>query len=113
MMKSSFIGSWGAGIVRDNTGSYMGWWWTAVALGIFGALIHLFVDEGPVAPAAEKVSRSPIAAPVGLAVLMWVALSVATITPLVHGKSRVASGALFCWLSKASFVSSPSSYRAR
>ena len=94
----AFIGSWGAGIVRDSTGSYMGWWWTAVALGAFGALIHLFIDEGPVAPAVDKVPRSPIVAPVGVAVLMWVALSIATITPLIQGKGRVASGALFCWI---------------
>ena len=49
-------------------------------------------------PAVEKVSRSPVVAPVGVAVLMWVALSVATITPLVHGKGRVAPGSLFCWI---------------
>ena len=94
----AFIGSWGAGIVRDTTGSYMAWWWTAVALGIFGALIHLFINEDPVAPAAEKVSRSPVVAPVGVAVLMWVALSVATITPLVQNKESEFSGAFYCWL---------------
>ena len=93
-----FIGSWGAGIVRDTTGSYMGWWWTAVVLGIFGALIHLFIDEGPVPPAVENVSRSPVVAPVGVAVLMWVALSVATITPLVQNKESEFSGAFYCWL---------------
>ena len=76
----------------------MGWWWTAVALGAFGALIHLFIDEGPVAPASERVVRSPIVAPAGVAVLLWLALSVATITPLLHGKGRVAPGALFCWI---------------
>ena len=95
----AFIGSWGAGIVRDNTGSYMGWWWTAVALGAFGAFIHLFIDEGPVAPAAGKVTRSPIVAPTGVAVLLWLALSVATIAPLLHGKGRVVTGSLFCWVS--------------
>ena len=94
----AFIGSWGAGIVRDSTGSYMGWWWTAVVLGVFGALIHLFVDEGPAPPAVEKVSRSPVVAPVGVAVLMWVALSVATITPLVQNKESEFSGAFYCWL---------------
>tara|TARA_X000001036_G_C20572240_1_gene763155 strand:+ start:126 stop:512 length:387 start_codon:yes stop_codon:yes gene_type:complete len=95
----AFIGSWGAGIVRDNTGSYMGWWWTAVALGIFGALLHLFIDEGPVAPTVEKVSHSPVVAPIGVAVLMWLALSVATIAPLLHGKENEFSGAFYCWLS--------------
>ena len=94
----AFIGSWGAGIVRDSTGSYMGWWWTAVVLGVFGALIHLFVDEGPVPPAVEKVSRSPVVAPVGVAVLVWVALSVATIAPLFHAKNNEFSGAFYCWL---------------
>ena len=94
----AFIGSWGAGIVRDTTGSYMGWWWTAVVLGVFGALIHLFVDEGPAPPAVEKVSRSPVVAPVGVAVLMWVALSVATIAPLFHAKNNEFSGAFYCWL---------------
>jgi uncharacterized membrane protein len=94
----AFIGSWGAGIVRDSTGSYIGWWWAAVVLGVFGALIHLFIDEGPVAPASEKTSRSPVVAPVGVAVLLWVALSVATITPLIHGKATEFSGAFYCWL---------------
>ena len=94
----AFIGSWGAGIVRDTTGSYMGWWWTAVVLGVFGALIHLFIDEGPAPPAVKKISRSPVVAPVGVAVLMWVALSVATITPLVQNKESEFSEAFYCWL---------------
>ena len=94
----AFIGSWGAGIVRDSTGSYMGWWWTAVVLGVFGAFIHLFIDESPVPPAVDKVSRSPVVAPVGVAVLIWVALSVATITPLVQNKESEFSGAFYCWL---------------
>ena len=94
----AFIGSWGAGIVRDTTGSYMGWWWTAVVLGVFGAFIHLFIDESPVPPAVDKVSRSPVVAPVGVAVLIWVALSVATITPLVQNKESEFSGAFYCWL---------------
>ena len=94
----AFIGSWGAGIVRDSTGSDMGWWWTAVVLGVFGAFIHLFIDESPVPPAVDKVSRSPVVAPVGVAVLIWVALSVATITPLVQNKESEFSGAFYCWL---------------
>ena len=94
----AFIGSWGAGIVRDSTGSYMGWWWTAVVLGAFGALIHLFIDESPASPVVEKVPRSPVVAPVGVSVLMWVALSVATITPLVQNKENEFSGAFYCWL---------------
>ena len=70
----------------------------AVALGAFGALIHLFIDEGPVAPTAQTVSRSPVVAPVGVAVLMWVALSVATIVPFVNNKESEFSGAFYCWL---------------
>tara|TARA_B110000014_G_scaffold133303_1_gene92158 strand:+ start:103 stop:543 length:441 start_codon:yes stop_codon:yes gene_type:complete len=94
----AFIGSWGAGIVRDSTGSYMGWWWTAVALGIFGALIHLFIDEGPAAPANERVARSPVVAPAGVAVLLWVALSAATIAPLLQEDNSEFSGAFYCWI---------------
>ena len=94
----AFIGSWGAGIVRDNTGSYTGWWWTAVALGVFGALIHLFIDEGPVAPSVKKVPSSPVIAPIGVAVLMWVVLSVVTITPIVQNKENEFSGTFYCWL---------------
>ena len=94
----AFIGSWGAGIVRDNTGSYMGWWWTAVVLGAFGALIHLFIDEGPVTPAVKKAPRFPVVAPIGVTVLMWVALSVGTIAPLVNNKENEFSGAFYCWL---------------
>ena len=69
-----------------------------MVLGVFGALIHLFIDEGPVSPIVEKVPRSPVVAPVGVAVLMWVALSVATITPLVQNKENEFSGAFYCWL---------------
>jgi predicted MFS family arabinose efflux permease len=43
----AFIGSYGAGQVRDAAGSYTAWWWVAVALAVFAAVLHLFIDEGP------------------------------------------------------------------
>jgi len=43
----AFIGTWGAGAVREATGSYTPWWWVSIALAVFGAVVHLFIDEGP------------------------------------------------------------------
>ena len=45
----SFLGVWLAGWLFDTTGSYDGVWWAGVALGLAAAVIHLPIDERPVA----------------------------------------------------------------
>lgn len=46
------LGAWLGGSLFDITGSYDITWWTAVALGIFAALIHYPIDERPIERAA-------------------------------------------------------------
>ncbi len=41
----AFLGAWWAGRVFEVSGSYETVWWTAVALGIMAALIHLLIDD--------------------------------------------------------------------
>ena len=53
----SFVGVWLGGWLHDMTGSYDPVWWAGVALGLFAALIHLPIDERPLArnlAAADK-----------------------------------------------------------
>lgn len=45
----SFLGVWLAGWVHDATGSYDLMWWAGVALGFAAALVHLPIDERPLA----------------------------------------------------------------
>ncbi len=45
----SFIGVWLGGLLYDNTGSYNGMWWAGVVLGIIAGLIHMPIDEKPLA----------------------------------------------------------------
>ena len=51
----SFLGVWLGGVVYDRTGSYDPVWWMGVALGRLAALVHLPINEGPLArPAAAS-----------------------------------------------------------
>ena len=45
----SFLGVWLGGWLFDTTGSYDGVWWAGVALGLAAAVIHLPIDERPLA----------------------------------------------------------------
>lgn len=45
----SFIGVWLGGALYDLTGSYDGMWWAGVVLGLLAALLHLPINERPVA----------------------------------------------------------------
>ncbi len=45
----SFLGVWLGGYLHDRTGSYDPVWWAGVALGLLAALIHLPIDEQPLA----------------------------------------------------------------
>ncbi len=67
----SFIGAWLGGVVVDITDSYLLMWWLAVALGVFAAVMHLLIDEGPVdePPPDRRLPLIPSAAATVLVVL--------------------------------------------
>ncbi len=45
----SFAGVWLGGYLYDTVGSYDGVWWAGVALGLLAAIIHIAIDEKPLA----------------------------------------------------------------
>ena len=45
----SFLGVWLGGYLFDTSGSYNGVWWAAAAIALVTAVIHIFIDERPVA----------------------------------------------------------------
>ena len=45
----SFLGAWLGGVTYERTHSYDGLWWISIALGIFAALVHLPINERPLA----------------------------------------------------------------
>ena len=45
----SFLGVWLGGRLYDATGSYDGIWWAGVVLGLAAALVHLPIDDRPIA----------------------------------------------------------------
>jgi predicted MFS family arabinose efflux permease len=52
----SFLGVWLGGVIYDRTGSYDGLWWLSVALGIFAAVVHLPINEAPLARLSAKTA---------------------------------------------------------
>lgn len=50
----SFLGVWLGGRLYDTTGTYDAVWWAGVVLGITAALIHLPINERPLARLAEE-----------------------------------------------------------
>ncbi|MFX4223103.1 MAG: MFS transporter [Thalassobaculum sp.] len=51
----SFAGIWLGGYLYDTVGSYDGVWWAGVALGVLAAVIHLPINEKPLARLAPAV----------------------------------------------------------
>ena len=45
----SFLDVWLGGYMYDKTGSYDSVWWSAAAIALMTALIHIFIDERPIA----------------------------------------------------------------
>lgn len=45
----SFMGIWLGGRIFDETGSYNGMWWASVVLGVIAAIVHLPINEKPLA----------------------------------------------------------------
>jgi len=48
----SFMGAWLGGKLYDSTGTYDVVWWIAIALGVFGAIVHLPIREQAIARVA-------------------------------------------------------------
>ncbi|MEM9633205.1 MAG: MFS transporter [Pseudomonadota bacterium] len=53
----SFLGVWLGGKLYDETGSYDAIWWCGIVLGILAALIHLPIQEKPVARLAAEPAQ--------------------------------------------------------
>ena len=51
----SFLGVWLGGRLFDATGSYDAIWWAGVVLGLAAALIHLPIDDRPIARACPPI----------------------------------------------------------
>ncbi|MFT5113465.1 MAG: MFS family permease [Parasphingorhabdus sp.] len=51
----SFTGIWLGGKLYDSTGSYDGMWWAGVVVGVIAAIIHIPINEKPLA----RLSPSP------------------------------------------------------
>ena len=45
----SFMGVWLGGRIFDQTGSYDGMWWAGVIVGLLAAIVHLPINEKPLA----------------------------------------------------------------
>jgi predicted MFS family arabinose efflux permease len=54
----SFTGVWLGGRIFDATGSYDAIWYGAVALGLASALIHLPIDDKPLARLTAAGSKA-------------------------------------------------------
>jgi predicted MFS family arabinose efflux permease len=50
----SFLGVWLGGRLYDTTGTYNAIWWAGVVLGLLAALIHLPINERPLARLAPE-----------------------------------------------------------
>lgn len=79
----AFAGAWMGGELADAVGSYDPVWWVAVSLGIFSAVIHFFVDEGPV----------PEPPPPGVGIRLRPAGGIAALMVLLGSAGAVASTA--------------------
>ena len=45
----SFLGVWLGGMLYDQTGSYDAMWWAGIGFGVFAALVHLPINDTPLA----------------------------------------------------------------
>ena len=50
----SFLGVWLGGVLYDRTGSYDMMWWAGIFFGVFAAIVHMPIDEKPLARLALR-----------------------------------------------------------
>ncbi len=66
----AFVGAWMGGTLTDRFGTYQPVWWVAVGLGVFAAVVHLLIDEGPVPqPPPPVPGVAPILGPAAVVVV--------------------------------------------
>ena len=53
----SFLGVWLGGRLYDQTGSYDGMWWAGIVAGVVAAIIHIPIDEKPLARLSAQPAR--------------------------------------------------------
>ena len=56
----SFLGVWIGGYLYDTTGSYDNVWWSAAAIALVTAAIHVVIDERPVKRLRNVNTPSPV-----------------------------------------------------
>lgn len=66
----AFIGAWMGGVLADNSGSYDPAWWTAVALAVFAAVVHLFISDEPEPEEPAPAGRRILAPGMGVVVIV-------------------------------------------
>ncbi|MCB1800692.1 MAG: MFS transporter [Gammaproteobacteria bacterium] len=54
----AFLGAWWAGHMFDASGSYSVVWWTAVALSVAAAAIHVAIDDRPRSPISSAAEAA-------------------------------------------------------
>lgn len=54
----SFLGVWLGGYLFDITGTYDAVWWVGVALGLLAALVHMPIDERPLARLSQPLDQA-------------------------------------------------------
>jgi len=55
----SFLGVWLGGYIYDESGSYNIVWWAAASIALLTAIIHIFIDERPVARVRAQIQVTP------------------------------------------------------
>lgn len=66
----AFVGAWMGGTLTDRFGTYEPVWWMAVGLGVFAAVVHLVIDEGPAPqPPSPVLATAPILGPAAVVVV--------------------------------------------
>ena len=55
----SFTGVWLGGYLYDKTGSYDSVWWSAAAIALVTAIIHIFIDDRPIARIRASLTPTP------------------------------------------------------
>ncbi len=89
----AFIGVWYGGKLADATGSYDVVWWIAVALGLFAALINLFVSDKPAPPLPVRMAGAPgLGAAAGMASVLAIAAVSGVGAALAGGERAGAEG---------------------
>lgn len=95
----AFVGAWMGGLLADATGSYSAAWWTAVALGVFAGVVHLFIDDAPEPEEPVRRARRVVAPGFGVIVIVlggFIALATTTNARLAaadvaHGRAEPSS----------------------